>query len=301
MIVIVQGGQTGVDRGAWRAARDAGVGRSGYMPRDQDDEYGPIPDDVKEGMEVCPFGGYAARTRDNVSSSDALVVVVRDVQRPHATPGTRLTLAEARRYHVMRRVVDNASPSTISCLVENLGLIAPFTQPRDRPLRVMVAGPRRSMWREGEDVAYQVVGALLERLKDAPNRAWSADQLPPAGDRAGCQTLEDGVTAGKDRPFGHCDECAPEFGCFATGVGCCKKTMNMIHDDESKIVIRYNTGWTGYAYVEHYPWTSCVDATDLATGKWHPNDVEQRVVTRATAMAAAAYVAWTLQSALETK
>jgi len=75
-VIILTGGQTGVDRGAWRAARDLGIDRGGYMPSDSRDEDGPVPLEIARELKRCRRPGYPARTGMNVSRATGVLVVV---------------------------------------------------------------------------------------------------------------------------------------------------------------------------------------------------------------------------------
>jgi len=70
---IVSGGQTGVDRGALDAARQAGVPCGGWCPADGMAEDGVI--DARYGLVPLPQGGYAERTQRNVLDSDATLIL----------------------------------------------------------------------------------------------------------------------------------------------------------------------------------------------------------------------------------
>lgn len=150
MIAIVQGGQTGVDRGAHVAARTVDWPVGGWMPQDGRDERGPIPPDVAQHLWLCPRPGKAERTRENVRSSRALLVMVRDKADAYATPGTVLTLHAAFERNLPCRVVDpHASRSETALWIWNT-ICAPqecfFGMAMDPRPRLMVAGPRESRW-----------------------------------------------------------------------------------------------------------------------------------------------------------
>src|SRR5690349_17304665 len=104
-LIVVAGGQTGVDRGAHRAALEVGFDVTGYMPSDGKDELGPIPGNVASHLRRCAKRGYAARTEANLLIADALLVVVEDRIDPYRTPGTKLTLQIARELKLPRLVV----------------------------------------------------------------------------------------------------------------------------------------------------------------------------------------------------
>jgi hypothetical protein len=274
------------------------------MPKDRRDECGPIPDEVQVGMIPHNIPGWAPRTIANLQFADGALGIVESTDRPYATAGTRLTLVEAQRRGIVRRVVDDWRPSVITHLAETYGFTQPFTCTAQYHL--MVAGPRRSRWAAGEDVAFAVVLRLLERalgrmnwlstpldalpdggarVSDAPNRAEQPPGLPPSVEVAGCQTLGDGVTPRRDEAFGR-----------------------LLEIECEGITIRHRDMWDGDAIVHMGGYRWVVDARRLARGTW--DDVTDDnygtvrmppwAAKRATAMAAAAYVTWTLRTALNT-
>ena len=98
MARVVSGGQTGVDRAALEAARATGTAYSGWCPRGGLAEDHPEPPGVLldwPGLHETPSADPAERTVRNVRDSDAVLVLVLDPA--VSSPGTELTLAEARR------------------------------------------------------------------------------------------------------------------------------------------------------------------------------------------------------------
>jgi hypothetical protein len=153
-LVIVHGGQTGVDRGAHEGAIDNGWSVAGVMPKDGCDERGPIPADVYRCLSRCTIDGLAVRTEVNLDDAHAVLVVVPDSQDPYATPGTRLTLVGARKRRLPRLVAEPSVP---------IDLLAKWVRDagRDRlTFKLMVAGPRESRWASGR----VETAALLRRL-----------------------------------------------------------------------------------------------------------------------------------------
>jgi Circularly permutated YpsA SLOG family len=150
-VVVIHGGQTGVDRGAHEAALDVGWLVDGYMPKDVRDERGPIPIDVARYLKPCARSGYGARTEENVHMADALLVVVRDADDPRATPGTAKTIDLAARHHMRRMIVDpSANVWQLASWIRNMSQFQgrlPLGGASDPiALRLMVAGPRESKW-----------------------------------------------------------------------------------------------------------------------------------------------------------
>lgn len=166
---ILQGGQTGVDRGAALAALDLGVPIGGYMPADGCDEDGPIPDAIAMHMRRHDRTNPAARTRANVALADAVLVIVADRRRAGATRGTALTigLCEARcrrdgRGHFSLLVVDPPWHEAGIIAWGRLLLKGWREDGPRRALRLLVAGPRASLWADGEQEARRFVGAICE-------------------------------------------------------------------------------------------------------------------------------------------
>lgn len=154
-LIVIQGGQTGVDRGAHKAALEVGFQVNGYMPADGKDELGYIPGNVASHLRRCPQRGYAARTRANLLLADALLVVVEDRVDPYRTPGTKFTLTEARARKQPRLLVDETFP--VQDVATWFGSFATMSQPLHS---LMVAGPRASRWDRGEAVAASFVRAI---------------------------------------------------------------------------------------------------------------------------------------------
>ncbi|WP_412067770.1 YpsA SLOG family protein [Rubrivirga sp. IMCC43871] len=127
-LVIVSGGQSGVDRAALDAALASGFEVAGWCPAGRWAEDGPI--DARYPLRETATADPAERTRRNVAESDALLVLA-----PAAVAGgTALAVAEAQR---LGRPVFVADPSGDPG--EALAWLA-----RERPSRLNIAGPRES-------------------------------------------------------------------------------------------------------------------------------------------------------------
>jgi hypothetical protein len=128
-VMIVSGGQSGVDRAALDVARALGLTIGGWCPRGRWAEDGPLSADypLRETASAEP----ADRTRLNVRDSDATLVLTLGA----ADAGTRLTIDIARELGRRLAVFDVA--------------IADATDVRawlamTKPARLNVAGPRES-------------------------------------------------------------------------------------------------------------------------------------------------------------
>lgn len=154
MILLVHGGQTGVDRGGHDGALANGWQIWGYMPADGCDELGLVPDDVAKYLDRCRQIGYPARTKANLLIADLLLVMVEDKQQPYATPGTRLTLTAAgkRKPYLERKVVDPSDgvDEIATWIADYRAGNQDWKVHLKKHVWLMVAGPRASKWRGGE-------------------------------------------------------------------------------------------------------------------------------------------------------
>lgn len=156
-ITIVTGGQSGVDRGAHLGALSMGWTVDGYVPHDCRDENGPIPDTIVNDLRVCPMRGLYTRTLRNVDMSDAVICVVPDSTKPYHSPGTTTTMRYARRISKPRAVVTGTTGWRTA--IELSPLVRAMSWPRAE-LKLMIAGPRFSLWPEGMPLAGMFVREL---------------------------------------------------------------------------------------------------------------------------------------------
>lgn len=147
---VWSGGQTGVDRAAWDAAREAGLAIRGWVPRGRKAEDGTVPAKY-QGLQETPTAAYRQRTSWNVRDTDATLILCRGPLRG----GTAYTLAEAERRHRPALVLDLASgdPKSGAARVCEWLVSVGGT-------RLNVAGPRAS----SDPAIYASAKALLSRL-----------------------------------------------------------------------------------------------------------------------------------------
>lgn len=174
LITIVHGGQTGVDRGAHEGAIAVGWGVAGYATRDQRDERGQIPQDVRRYLLPHATNNYAARTEANVRLSQALLVIVEGSRAP-LTPGTARTLVLATDRKLPRRIAypDDADYDAIARWIwDNLlrwqaqPLPIEPAAPPSPPPRLMVAGPRESKWPRARIETAKILRHVARALDD---------------------------------------------------------------------------------------------------------------------------------------
>lgn len=72
-IKIVSGGQTGVDRAALDFALDHQIPCGGWCPKGRKAEDGPIPE--RYPLQEISTASYSARTKQNVTDSDATLII----------------------------------------------------------------------------------------------------------------------------------------------------------------------------------------------------------------------------------
>lgn len=157
MLVIIHSGQTGVERGAHRAAiaaRTVGIEVAGFMPLDKRDELGPVPPDIADVLTSCFDRGPRPAVRANVSLASGVVLVVPDASKPEKFTAMAAIMQAVRAAHIPLLVCDaNTNADDVVWWVKQLPETSGST-------RVMVTGPRGTRWPEGEGIARRLVGAI---------------------------------------------------------------------------------------------------------------------------------------------
>jgi len=146
---IISGGQTGVDRGALDAAIAEHMAHGGWCPRGRLAEDGPISQRYQ--LQETRSDRYSVRTRQNVLSADATLILCRGP----LTGGTELTYRLAVRHARPCLVVDlQQAPAAAGVqrwlVAEQIGVLN-------------VAGPRESTHPGIAHEAYQFLLAVLAR------------------------------------------------------------------------------------------------------------------------------------------
>lgn len=154
MLVIVHSGQTGVERGAHRAAIAAGISVAGFMPVDKRDELGPVPEDIAQHLTSCFERGPRAAVRANVALASGVLVVVPDRHHVDKFTAMRAVMTAIRSARTRSLVCDAASDS------EEVAMWARQLPETSGSVRIHVTGPRGTRWIEGEGVARRLVTAI---------------------------------------------------------------------------------------------------------------------------------------------
>ena len=165
-LVIISGGQTGVDRGALDAALEAHAPCGGWCPEGREAEDGTIP--ARYPVHEIPGGGYIRRTRQNVEDSDGTLVLTFGP----ATGGTARTIEFCRQLGKPHLIIDADGTS----IEDAERLTLDFVRAHELSY-LNVAGPRASMEGRGYWYARGLIGNLL-RLESGP-----ADGGPEGGDQ----------------------------------------------------------------------------------------------------------------------
>jgi hypothetical protein len=148
---IWSGGQTGVDRAAWDAARDLGIPIAGWVPKGRLAEDGVIPE-VYANLRETGSADYDERTTRNVRETDATLILYRGT----LSGGTAFTHAEALRLGraVLAVELSGHNPTDqVAPVREWLARIA--------PARLNLAGPRASTDPELYGIARAFLMAVL--------------------------------------------------------------------------------------------------------------------------------------------
>lgn len=154
MLVIIHSGQTGVERGAHRAAVAAGLSVAGFMPLDKRDELGPIPSDVAQLLTPCFDRGPRPAVRANIALASGVLLVVPDAVAPEKFTAMNAVLQGIRSARVPSLVADGRT---------NLDDVVKWSRQLPETsgsTRIMVTGPRSTRWPEGETVARRLVSAI---------------------------------------------------------------------------------------------------------------------------------------------
>jgi hypothetical protein len=148
----VSGGQTGVDRAALDVALELGIPCGGWCPKWRLAEDGPLPH--RYPLQEAASRRYSARTRLNVSDSDATLVL----NAGELEGGTAETVQAARRI---------GKPCLLVDLAANPDLAAVHAWLREHDGRVLnVAGPRESKRPGIHGCAAEFLRALLAGARE---------------------------------------------------------------------------------------------------------------------------------------
>lgn len=152
-MMLISGGQTGVDRAALDAAIACHIPHGGFVPKGRLAEDGKLPPQYK--VKEMASEDYADRTRANVDWADATLVIFRG----RLMGGTLLTWEYAKNRGRMVKVIDlkmmapDTAIETITAWVKD-----------SHATRLNVAGPRESTHPGIYHEAFQILSAVFKKL-----------------------------------------------------------------------------------------------------------------------------------------
>jgi hypothetical protein len=155
MLVIIHSGQTGVERGAHRAATTIGVPVAGFMQLDGRDELGPVPVEIAATLTPCFERGPRPAVRANIALASGVLLVVPSASNPEKFTAMMPVLQAVR---AARAPVMICDPGTDPDVVARWVFALPETS---GSTRILVTGPRGTRWHGGESAAWRLVMAMV--------------------------------------------------------------------------------------------------------------------------------------------
>ncbi|NOD48712.1 MULTISPECIES: putative molybdenum carrier protein [unclassified Ruegeria] len=147
---IISGGQTGVDLAALEFAMQLGLIYGGWIPKGRTNEAGGIPEHYS-GLVEAFSSEPDVRTRLNVSSSDATLIITDGSESPGTNYTQQVALESAKPLMLV-----NLSGGTQSQIEQVQRWIA-----SNKPLALNIAGPRES---EAPGINVKALTFLIEVL-----------------------------------------------------------------------------------------------------------------------------------------
>lgn len=159
-MMIISGGQTGVDRAALDAAIALGISHSGFVPKGRMAEDGILPRKYK--VKEMASKDYSERTRANVDWANATLIIYRG----RLMGGTLLTWEYAKNRGKVALVIDlmmMGPAAAVERITEWLSKVQPDT--------LNIAGPRESSHSGIYQETLQILKPALEKWVSPPKGA----------------------------------------------------------------------------------------------------------------------------------
>src|ERR1700733_5528213 len=154
-ITILHTGQTGVERGACRAAKLMQLEVAGFSTFECRDELGHLSSEVAENLVRCGQRGVRSALRATLESANAVVLVLANSEQVRTTTGVASLQRHARLLGIPCWIVDQTSDlAALAVALRDLE----HTAAHD--LRVLVTGPRFTRWPGGQQLGMRVVSEL---------------------------------------------------------------------------------------------------------------------------------------------
>ena len=149
-VILLHSGQSGVERGAQRAAVTLGIPVTGVCSKDCRDEFGPFPPELAGTLTVAPIRGSRAVVAANLDLASAVVIVVPEAPAVTSFTGMGDLIRQARRRDVPALVADpTTDPGAVRAWLTQVSAT-----------RVLVTGPRKTRWPEGERAGWSLVAGF---------------------------------------------------------------------------------------------------------------------------------------------
>jgi len=164
-LIVISGGQSGVDRAALDAAIARGIPYGGWCPKGGWAEDMPEPPGLLARyplLRETPSADPAERTEWNVRVADACLILV-DEGGIAASKGTALAARLAAHYDNPLKVIDVGAPDAAARMRAWLDALLAAHE-GEAPFRLAVGGPRASEAPGIYEMARAVLAALLEDL-----------------------------------------------------------------------------------------------------------------------------------------
>lgn len=152
-MMLISGGQTGVDRAALDAAIACGMQHGGFVPKGRLAEDGKLP--AKYKVKEMPSKDYADRTRANVDWADATLVIYRG----RLMGGSLLTWEYAKNRGRLVKMIDLKMMSKDTAIEQVTAWITDIN-----PTCLNIAGPRESTHPGIYQEAFQILLSVFKKL-----------------------------------------------------------------------------------------------------------------------------------------
>ncbi len=151
-MIIYSGGQTGVDRAGWDAAKFLGLKQTGWVPKGRLAEDGVISPEYE--CSETDSSDYVVRTEKNLVEAEATVILTFGTP----TGGTLLTFDLCKQHNRPFILVDLDQINFEKGIANTLDFLK-----KQSPKTLNIAGPRAS---KGVDVYFKAKKFLITLLKD---------------------------------------------------------------------------------------------------------------------------------------
>lgn len=151
---ILHTGQTGVERGAYRAARVSDIPIGGFCNLHRRDELGALPEHMLADLQPANRAGSRVSVLETLGLANAVVVAVPEVGSVNSVTGYVALRREIQAAGLFHRIVDPTS--NLAELAEALRQL----ELREHRLDLLITGPRQTRWADGEALGFQIVSAV---------------------------------------------------------------------------------------------------------------------------------------------